>query len=305
MGSSNATISQDLIRQYFITLESQFRDALANRDFDRAKAEGVVTQLEALLAKGSTESWDDAYKAEQLLVSILPVSRLDAATGHRLAQAEKMLGPETAKAFQEKLKANPNQQRPVLATLVAELQWAYCTRTLRRTCLHQARVTASWLFIGAFALFVGVMGGALFMVRSVADLVVYLLLHAITSGTLGASYSTLTSIKSHTEDIPVERIQTLCSKGYLLSRILIGLCAALVLLFFFHSGVLESSLLPNLNSESIKNIDLNQTQFIHFFILNKNFALLTVYCFLAGFSEKLVPSLLSRVEEGMESKVKA
>lgn len=292
--------SKDLIQQYFITLETQFKDALAHSDFDRSKAEGLIAQLDALFHKGSTSTWDDAYRAEQLIASILPNTRLDTAIARRMSQAQKMLPAAMVQSYQAQLKENPNLKRPVLSSLIAELQWAFRTRSLRRDCQRRATVTGSWFFIGAFVLFVGTLASSMFLVRDYGDMVLYLLLHAVFTGALGASYSTLTSVKSYPEDIPMERIQTLCSKGYILSRILIGLCASLVLVFFFHAEIFSSTLIPRLNVENIKSLTTDvdtQTHPIQFFILNKNFALLTVYCFLAGFSEKFVPNLLNKMEE--------
>lgn len=292
--------SKVLIQQYFITLETQFRDALANSDFDRAKAEPLIAQLETMFHKRSVDTWDDAYRAEQLLASILPASRLDAAIARRMSQARKMLPANMVATFEQQLKESPNLRRSVLSGLIAELQWSYRTRSLRRACQRNATVCGSWFFIGAFILFVSTLASSMFLVNNIGNLVLYLLVHAVFTGALGASYSTLTSVKAFPEDVPVEKIQTLCSKGYILSRILIGLCASLILVFFFHSEIITSTLVPTLNAENIKAITSGITdkkEVVHFFILNKNFALLTVYCFLAGFSEKFVPNLLNRMEE--------
>jgi hypothetical protein len=63
--------------------------------------------------------------------------------------------------------------------------------------------------------------------------------------------------------------------------------------FFFKSGLIEGSLFPKLENMSM---DFIYTSNMAFAVPSKDLALVTVWCFLAGFSESLVPSLLANTE---------
>jgi len=292
-----------LIDQYFITLEKQFKDAQVSRGVDLSKVEGIVAQLEELFKHRSLNSWQDAYRAEQLLIPILPDQRLDSEINRRMRQSRKMLDPETIKAYAEEPRDTATHKRSLLANLTADLQWAYSSRTLRRECLHCATVTGCWFFIGAFILFfLSIMFSSLLI--HLLNYGTYLMLHAILAGALGASYSTLTTVKTYPQDVPVEKVQTLCSFGYILSRILIGLCAAQILVFFLQSGVFSGELIPCLDREHIASMEAPDWRLIPSIIIDKRFSLLTIYSFLAGFSEKLIPNLLSTVEAKVQSQGK-
>ena len=73
------------------------------------------------------------------------------------------------------------------------------------------------------------------------------------------------------------------------------MCGAVVLYFFLQSGLISGSLLPDvtkLDTDSLQSIG------IHGMIVpNKTWALMVVWSFLAGFSERLVPNILSSTEK--------
>jgi len=69
------------------------------------------------------------------------------------------------------------------------------------------------------------------------------------------------------------------------TRVLIGICAGIVVFFFIRSGLLTGPLVPDLLVKTGETYDLFQVM-----------ALLVVWFFLAGFSEKLVPELLFKTE---------
>ena len=71
----------------------------------------------------------------------------------------------------------------------------------------------------------------------------------------------------------------------LLSRALIGTGAGCVLYFFLRSGLLGGSAFPQLTTLDTAGE-----------VPRKDLALLIIWCFIAGFSEKLVPSILEKTE---------
>ena len=75
------------------------------------------------------------------------------------------------------------------------------------------------------------------------------------------------------------------------SRLLIGAGAACVLYFFFVSGLIKGAAFPDLTPPTAAAAPAD----IHMF------ALLVVWCFLAGFSEQLIPGLLAKTEKQFET----
>ena len=75
------------------------------------------------------------------------------------------------------------------------------------------------------------------------------------------------------------------------------MCGALILYYFLVSGLIDGSVFPHIEKLGI-NLVVVEPPGVHmaFATPSKDFALLTVWCFLAGFSELLVPSLLAKTE---------
>ena len=276
----------DQVALCYTALEKQYLDAKkANDPNDQQQAE-TLTTLKAVLERRDTSSWKDANLADQLLVTLHPEATLDTEIDRRLVQAEKMLDAKAVESYRKAPRDNATQKRPLLSSLLTDLQWAYGVRALRRDYMRRAVLTGSRIFIAAFAAFLAVplCEPLLYKYYNTE----YLLFYALVSGTLGASYSTLTSVKKFEDNIPLEKYETLSSFWYILSRILIGLCAALVLYYLIRAGLVQGDLLPNFLRD-------NEPRF-----WDKNQSLIIIYSFLAGFSEKLVPNLLSKMGTKME-----
>jgi hypothetical protein len=119
------------------------------------------------------------------------------------------------------------------------------------------------------------------------------ILIAMSSGFLGATFSMLIQNQERVSKGSLEDLTAASSWHALIVRGSVGLGAAVILYFFFESGLLEGSLWPNLKELGYNSIKLLE----HTNVPNKHWCLLIIWCFLAGFSESLVPNMLHKTEQ--------
>jgi hypothetical protein len=118
------------------------------------------------------------------------------------------------------------------------------------------------------------------------------LLIAMSAGFLGATFSMLIQNQRRVSEGSLEHLNVASSWHTLIVRGSVGLGGAAILYFFFESGLLGGSLWPDLNE-----LDFVEVKgFKELLVPNKNWCLLIIWCFLAGFSETLVPTILQDTE---------
>ena len=74
------------------------------------------------------------------------------------------------------------------------------------------------------------------------------------------------------------------------------MCGALIVYFFLRSGFVSGALFPVFEEVAIRYVNIASPDAVNmtFVMPSQALALLTFWCFLAGFSQALVPSILAK-----------
>ena len=290
-------VSQDevkeLTRQFYVTL----RAAAARLDKeDENRAPKSFSELEALLAPNRVPAWSDAYQIEQLLVDLFSAPALEVELQSRLLEAASSLRGDLAAMYvkQGATLKTPADRRALLARLVNDLQWRYTVNEVKRTYTKGITRDTGMIFIGAILVF-----GIAFVIRQVfgwedRDL----LLVAGLAGGWGAAFSMLATLRSRLDAAELNDLKRMRSRWIIWSRPLVGAGAACILYFFLVSGLLSGSLFPSKLGEAAAQPPAAEAVAPAANSLAKReLALLVVWCFIAGFSEQLVPTLITKTED--------
>lgn len=121
----------------------------------------------------------------------------------------------------------------------------------------------------------------------------------LTAGLFGAFFFRLTDINNPSTATNVDDAVLQRKWSYTLLRAGVGLCGALVVYIFLRSGIAEGALFPKFDEISIELVDVVARNSVAMSVAmpSKALALLMFWCFLAGYSEKLVPSILGSAEQ--------
>ena len=121
---------------------------------------------------------------------------------------------------------------------------------------------------------------------------------ALASGLLGAFFSRLITVQRSWNVMTLDEVFLHREWSYTLLRAGVGMCGALIVYFFLRSEFMDGALFPKFPNVSIRYVTIDGPELVGmtFVMPSKDLALLTFWCFLAGFSEALVPSILANTE---------
>jgi len=280
----------------------------------------LTKMLEAHDAASTTErnfEWDEIYKAESLLALLFSGALLRQEIGARL-QEFAIEDPAAADALRQEyeapIKCPAKGHRPddamlrvFLLRLMEALHWSAKKKYLARPIRIEAtnRILVGLLF--SFALLVAPYVYLIwdFTPRNAADgfpvssaWTLFALWTALSAGLLGAFFSRLISVQRQWSKMTLDEVFLHREWPYTLLRAGVGVCGALVVYFFLRSGIAEGALFPKFSEVRIEFINVRAVEAVGmaFVMPSAALALLTFWCFLAGFSEALVPSILSSAE---------
>jgi hypothetical protein len=123
---------------------------------------------------------------------------------------------------------------------------------------------------------------------------------ALMSGLLGALFSRLLLLQRDWSTMPLDEVFLHRDWLYALLRAGFGMCAAFLVYFFLRAGVIDLAVFPKFDKLAIEFVQVPAPAAqMSFHFPSKDLALLTILCFVAGFSEVLVPKLLGKAERQM------
>ena len=304
-GTASQVTREDVIElttQFYVTLRSYFAEikkaGAAEKSRNKDAFERVQVLLEGRDGEPPDQNWTSAYEVEQLLVHLFDDDTVTTEVAVRVLEAKSVLQQELATMYTTTLQgietsaAASNsmaavRRRSLLARLVNDLQWRYIVNEARRRYSKLITRRTAVLSVVALTIFVG------FVVIVASQWITYrygdlrLLWIAGLSGTWGATFSMLATLKSRLDQSTFDDLKLMKAISLLLSRVAIGAGAASILFFFLLSGLLGGTAFPTLVGAQASATDG---------LPAKELALLIVWCFIAGFSEQLIPGLLASTE---------
>ena len=287
-----------------------------------AKAE----KIDAILANEDA-SWDEINLVEQLLIDYLPAADLDEAIERRLIEAQRRLVPDAAAnaARYAKLAAgtiSDPAKRSFLKGIVGDIQHfslrSKQVRRLRANAIGFVSGLSSFAFVLvlvpfiAFLIHQNLAGSKLdtWVVNTISNFPNYGLYTAVSFGFLGALFSRFLQLQTNYLYVPIDDAEIYYRYENITLRLFIGTVAAVIVYFIAASGVLQGDIVPDIRRLAFETVDgklrvdqAGQSPGQAFTVIGmstekvlvpaRDLALLVIWAFLAGFSEQLVPDLLS------------
>lgn len=313
-----------LIDQYYVNLKTEYKQIrLSETDNSQniTKNTSIYNEIEFLLGEQHTKdqaapekTWRNAYYTEQLIALILPDTKIDVELSRRIEEAKYALPKAKHTYYVKKATPKPDAKpadntdidKPsLLLNLIRELQWSKERQQVERSYGRTARLRTTIIFVLAFLLFFLPNIMPIFSSFLLGDLSgsggrIYFVFTAITAGCLGAAFSLLINIRKRLEESNLDGVKVLHRYSYIISRVVIGMGAGLIFYYFLQSGLIQGSILPTPFSGTALPIPTSELPSPPRPLLYKDLALVIVLCFLSGFSETLVPNLLSKTEKEIE-----
>lgn len=265
----------------------------------------------------SGRTWQKAYSAQQLLVMVLPSAFVQAELLKNYAEvctkqpAKKPVYEEQIAA----LKANwdVDQARAVLIRMLNDNQWFASQKYQIRHMTTKYYVRLIYMFVMiavAFFLTLAFLPTFLFWLKDSAQggspWGFAGFLYMLIAGFLGSSFSMLTSQRQAVRVRSIEAMAVLSGLPMIMLRLMVGAGAAAILYFFFEAGLVNGAVFPSLSDIGFSSIKETAVPGRHWALVpNQNLSLMMIWGFLAGFSEKLVSTMLARVDKSLDQETRA
>lgn len=232
---------------------------------------------------------DDLSLIEQLMIPLYSTTRLDVELGRRTVEIERYLSEDMLRFYKEAANdTDRKKKQAVLKNLVGEIWWQTAVFDFRETLATRIRQRTGIVFILSVVAFVTSNFLFEWLGGWVADTPTYQTMTvSMAAGVMGAAFSLLIGLRDRLKSASLEELQIQQRFGVILSRVSIGLGAALIMNFFLQANLLSGTLLPEFQFSDGRMLPLDSV----------NFSLLIVWSFISGFSEQFVPNIIGQTED--------
>jgi hypothetical protein len=280
-----------LIDQFFMTLSTTYKQVQV-LDEKNEQQNPITEEIEDLLT--GERSWTAGYRIEQLMVSLLHGDVLEAVLSRQMHNAKK-LGDDTFAYYSLQFKSAKTEviRQTLLKQIVQQLQWYYQTARIKQHYKNNTWLIATYAFVAGFLFFFLpqiLPGFDEFLMQMGGERAIDIYT-AISSGALGASFSVLLGLNDRIKGSSISRLKMLQRPIFTISKIVTGFGAGLIMFYFLQSGLIKGIAFPEFTGDDHIILDGDF----------RSLALLIIWCFISGFSEKLVPGILSKTEEQVMS----
>jgi hypothetical protein len=275
-------------------------------------------------------AWTEVYRLERTLALVEPLEnllpeigrRLDEAAGDGVAAEPRLRAAlKTAEAAAIDNTKTPPELRltaePMLRTLLLdvleEIHWTAQRKFYSRPIAKSATRKIVWAGLASFVVlvlpYVIIFGMIMWETPPALEQWPWVALYtALAAGLFGAFFSRLMYIQTYGALLSLTELKNAREFSSLFLRGAVGMCGALVVFFFLQSGIVDGSLFPNFDQVGFRQIDIPLVEppeagaafapvsALRLVLPTPALALLVIWCFIAGFSERLVPTVLSSTE---------
>jgi hypothetical protein len=298
---------QYLLNQHYQNLRAVIR-RLADKE---TTASDPLIRLENEL--DADLSWATANRVELAVVEHYDDISLVTEWRRRLAEVDNLPAELSVFYSEQREETSIAVLRSLMSRLVSDLQWVIESKRVVRFNESRMRRNVVTMFLCAFVLFFTPTISRIFFNMEFENLRFYYIFTAATAGILGATFSQLTSIQSRVQAATIDQVRAMSQLGYILARAVVGAGAGLIMFYLVQSGLLSGAFFPAFIQTAEELLQYQQAVDV----LSKNISgisqaiessygigtlaqpaqglsLLIVWCLLAGFSEKMIPGILTK-----------
>ena len=277
------------------------------------------------------EAWNEAYRLERLLALVEPADTLVSEVQRRIEEAAEENVPATARLritfesaishFVDTAQSPPTLKpggerrfRAMLLDTLEDTHWTFQRKFHSRPI--QKSATRRLVGAGLIACALFVLPYAYIYIKSwLSNGWVLPLQHwawlplwtALTAGFFGAMFSRLLWLQANWNALSLGALKDARDFTSVFLRGAVGMTGAVVVYYFLLSGVIGGGLFPKFQEIGLHQLSFRETANVQdavalrLILPNVQLALLVVWSFLAGFSERLVPSILQSTEASVRN----
>lgn len=294
--------SLELWDVYKIQLNAQndaFNNIDASKNPNGIPQDPKIADLLKAPEPGSKRAWEPLYEAEQRLARYIPDEMVASEANKRFVEAKRLgvTSHEALSAAFEKA-ASPADKRAIYISLLDDVHFRYVKRNLDRKTRRSAAKSLNT--IGTALL--GTLLVLILLFVLCADEIWVGRLHAVTAiyfGILGAYFSRMIAFQSNVATLDYDILEQDFANWSILVRMLIGAIGAVIFYLLLVSQLLGGDIFPGKDGKFVATFLMGQ---VTYHLPSVEFAKLLVWSFIAGFSERLLPDQLSRLDTAAQAK---